>query len=143
MPEMFYLNQSDYIAKLNTLASKSVLTFVSATVGGTTTLDCSTGGNFYVTLGAGNTTIAFSNIPSIPGFRINLYVQKDNSATQRTITWPGNVRWPGATIPTLTPSANIVDVFEFKSIDFGTTFFGKIYGLNYGYYSGTKIYSNP
>jgi hypothetical protein len=48
----------------------------------------------------------------------------------RTVTWPGTVKWPNATAPTLTTTANKIDVFTFLCAD-GTNWLGFAAGRNY------------
>ena len=95
------------------------------TLSGTTpTIDLHTGTNFTHTL-SGNTTYTFSN-PETSGSvsAFTLKVVQDSSASGYTITWPGSVDWPSATAPTLTATANAVDVFVFITNDGGTTYYG-------------------
>ncbi len=130
MPTMFYAGQTDYIAKMNLLASQYVKTDVIATTGGTTTLDCSLGLIFYITMGAGNTTIAFSNVPTVAD--ITVYV-KQESATPRTPSWPAAVSWAGSTVgnpPTITTGSTKLDKFELSTLNGGTRYFG-IVTLNF------------
>lgn len=64
-----------------------------------------------------------------PGGPCNLVLKLVQDATgSRTVTWPAAVHWPGGTAPTLTTTANKVDIITFYYD--GTTYFG-FYGLNY------------
>ncbi len=47
-----------------------------------------------------------------------------------TATWPGTVKWPAATAPTLTVTAAKADEFAFRCYD-GTNWNGEIVGQNY------------
>lgn len=58
----------------------------------------------------GNRTIAFTN-PTV-GQLIMLRVVQDSTGS-RTLTWPGTIKWPSATEPTLTTTGNRVDSFAF------------------------------
>jgi hypothetical protein len=132
---MFYGTQTDYISKLNVLASDYTTTSIGATVGGTTTLDCSLGSVFHVTLGAGNTTIAFSNIPNAT-FEIIVIIKKDNSGTSRVVTWPTGTRWndgaDNSTGPSLSPmTANLVHIFKLFTINSGTRFYAQYVAGNF------------
>ena len=42
-----------------------------------------------------------------------------------------NIKWPGGTGPTLTQTNNAVDVLSFITWDEGTTWYGKVEGLNF------------
>lgn len=86
----------------------SVNVAVTATSGGTTTLDLSSGDVRTVTMPAGNTTIAFSNIPT---GRLTIFIIQD-SVGSRTVTWPSSIKWAGGTTPTLSVAASAVDKFE-------------------------------
>lgn len=56
-------------------------------------------------------------------------IQRQDATGSRTVSWPANVRWPGGTAPTLTATANRVDIFEF--IADGSVWFGTVIGQNY------------
>lgn len=87
----------------------SVNVAVTATSGGTTTLDLSSGDVRTVTMPAGNTTIAFSNIPT---GRLTIFIIQD-SVGSRLVTWPASIKWANGTTPTLSVAASAVDKFEF------------------------------
>lgn len=111
--------------------SDGVVTFADGisekleTLSGTTpTVDLHTSTNFTHTL-SGNTSYTFSNpaaTNSVSAF--TLKVVQDASASGYTITWPASVDWPNATAPTLTATANAVDIFVFITNDNGTTYYG-------------------
>lgn len=42
----------------------------------------------------------------------------------RTVTWPGTIIWPGGSAPTVTSTANAIDVFGFTTYDAGSTWYG-------------------
>lgn len=81
----------------------------TATSGGTTTLDLSTGDIQTVTFPAGNTTLAFSNITT---GRLTIFLIQD-SVGSRTVTWPATALFAGGTKPTLTTTASARDQFNF------------------------------
>ena len=95
------------------------------------TLDISSHQNFIHTL-ANNVTYTFANPPSSSKFGFTLKVIQDAGASGYTITWPGTVDWPSATAPTLTATANGVDVFVFTTSDNGTTYYGFTAGQAFG-----------
>lgn len=72
-----------------------------------------------ITLG-GNRTIAFSNVALDQSIVVRL---KQDGTGSRTVTWPGNITWPGGTAPTLSSGANKVDIFLFTCTDAGTPTF--------------------
>ena len=90
---------------------------------GTLTLDLSTGTNFAVTLTANVTTITISNVPST-GQYVPIVVEFSQDATGgRTVTgWPSGTKWPGGAAPTITATANAVDVISGYTRDGGTTY---------------------
>ena len=89
-----------------------------------TTVDCRDGGTFSHTL-TENTTFTFSNVPaSGTAYIMSIEIIQDSSASGFTVTWPSSVDFPAATAPTLTATADAVDVFVFTTRDGGTTWYG-------------------
>lgn len=126
---LFYSGQSDYINKLNACARDAFNTTISATVAGTTTLNLSVGGSFFLSMGAGNTTLVFSSVPST-AYAFTLFVKQDGVGG-RLITWPV-ISWSNNdVVPTLTTTANRIDIFEFRTIDGGATWYGTTVSLNH------------
>lgn len=60
----------------------------------------------------GNRTITFSNQKN--GAIYTLLINQDASPP-RTLNWSGNWKWPGAVTPTLSTTANAVDILTFVS----------------------------
>ena len=83
-----------------------------AATGATTTLDCSLGKKFRVTLGA-TTTLALLNLPLMPK-TIEVAIVNDGI---HGLTWWSNLKWPDNVVPTLTMVNTKVDKFV---IDFIT-----------------------
>ena len=79
--------------------------FNNGNVTSTATIDWSKSNVQYVTL-TGNTTFTF--IGAQPGYRHILHV-----AGAFTPTWPSNVKWSAATVPTATASAGFKDIYSF------------------------------
>jgi hypothetical protein len=105
-------------------------TAVAVTATSTTQLNLSNGNLFVLTQAVDITTMQFQNpqpTNEVSSFTIKRV--KDNSATARTITWPASVKWPGGTAPTLTATANAVDILTFFTHDNGTTWYGFTAGL--------------
>jgi hypothetical protein len=68
----------------------------------------------------GNCTFTFT----APGGPTSLILRLVQDATgSRTVTWPASVKWPGGIAPTLTTTANQIDIISF-------------------YYDGTNYYGN-
>jgi hypothetical protein len=92
-----------------------------------TAVNCETGNTFSHTL-TETTTFTFSNPPaSGTAFTMSIEIIQDASASGFVLTWP-TITWPIATPPTLTATANAVDVFVFTTRDGGTTWRGFIAG---------------
>ena len=73
----------------------------------TQTFDVSSGSRFAWTLGANRTMSTPTNVPD--GALIWLFVTQDATGS-RTVTWPTNFRWSGASAPTLTTTAAKTDI---------------------------------
>ena len=97
----------------------------TATGDGTTTLDWTQGNKFFFTFGAQNETFTFT-APTNHGNL--LVVLKQDSVGSRTITWPGTVKWPSGTAPTLSTGANAIDIVSFYYD--GTSYYG-VSNLNF------------
>jgi hypothetical protein len=98
---------------------------------GTLTLNLNNSRTFLVSLNANITTLTISNVPSASSTVVSFTVIFTADGTARTITWPGSVKWPAGTAPTLTSTNAKKDVFSFVSTDAGTTWLGVIGGQNY------------
>lgn len=96
-----------------------------------TTLDLEDGNCFVLDHDTNITTFTFTN-PAAAGTSssFTLVRIKDDSATVRSIVWPTSVVWPEGTAPTLTDTAEAIDIFEFFTLDGGTTWYGFVGGLN-------------
>lgn len=92
------------------------------------TINCEAGNNFSHTL-TENTTFTFANPPADgTAYGFTLKIVQDAGASGYTVTWPASVDYAGATAPTLTATANAVDVLVFYTHDGGATFFGFVAG---------------
>jgi hypothetical protein len=76
----------------------------------------------------GNPTLALSN-PTV-GQQFTIILQQDGTGS-RTVTWFTTIKWPSATPPTLTATANGIDVFTFKCVGTGA-YYGFIAGQAMG-----------
>lgn len=103
------------------------------TAASSTTFDLTGGNVVALSHGTNITTLTFSN-PSATGkaCSFTLIRTKDNSGTTRTIAWPASVDWAGGVAPTLTQTANAVDIFTFMTVDAGTRWYGFAAGLAMG-----------
>lgn len=95
------------------------------------TLDLTNSQVFTVALNSNISTLTISNpdprTNTAQGFTLILTAD----GTARTITWPGSVKWPSGTGPTLTSTNNKVDILSFLSPDNGTTWYGFTGGQNF------------
>jgi hypothetical protein len=82
---------------------------VTATSGGTTTLNLANGNIQTVTMPSGNTIIAVSNVPK--GLVAITIIQ--DAIGGRTVTWNSVFKWAGAVAPFLSTDANARDTFLF------------------------------
>jgi hypothetical protein len=90
-----------------------------------TTLNLSLGHVIVLTQDVNITTLAFSNVPSTGNTAtVTIKRVKDNTGTARTIAWPASVKWPGGVAPTLSATANAVDIITLLTEDGGTTYYG-------------------
>lgn len=71
----------------------------------------------FITMPAGNITIALSGPTTGQSFVIRIL---QDSVGSRTVTWFSTIRWAGGSAPTLTTTANKVDVIGFLCTGGGT-----------------------
>lgn len=97
----------------------------------TTTLDITNGNIFSLTQDTNITTLNVTN-PTATGNATSITIirTKDNSGTARTIAWPAAFKWPSGVQPSLTQTANAVDIITALTIDGGTTWYAFSSGLN-------------
>lgn len=76
-------------------------------------------GNFQKSTMTGNCTYTFT-APPVKG-RYQLMLVQDGTGS-RTATWPGTVKWPGGTAPTLSTAASSIDIITFYYD--GSSYFG-------------------
>lgn len=112
------------------LASKGGVENVQAvTSTASTTLNLNNGNVFNVTLAVASTTFTFSGATNGKACSFAIYLRPN--AANRAVVWPGSVKWAGGTAPTLSTTANAVDIVVFESIDGGTTWYGSLVGTNF------------
>lgn len=98
----------------------------SPSAAGTATLDLSLSNQHYITMPAGNITIALSNASVNQIFLVTI---TQDSGGSRTVTWFSTIRWAGGSAPTLTTTASKRDVFGFIRTGSGT-YDGFVVGQN-------------
>ena len=85
---------------------------------GANSVDCSAGNYFTKTI-TGATTFTFDNVPTGVAYTFTMEVTLNGS---NAITWPGSVKWPADTAPTITDGKT--QVFVFLTDDGGTRWRG-------------------
>ena len=85
---------------------------------GANAVDCSAGNYFTKTI-TGATTFTFDNVPTGVAYTFTMEVTLNGS---NAITWPGTVKWPADTAPTITDGKT--QLFVFLTDDGGTRWRG-------------------
>ena len=85
---------------------------------GANSVDCSAGNYFTKTI-TGATTFTFTNVPTGVAYTFTMEVTLNGS---NAITWPGTVKWPADTAPTITDGKT--QLFVFLTDDGGTRWRG-------------------
>ena len=75
----------------------------------------------------GNVTVTLSGGPPASTYgEMIVKVQQDTTAA-RTITWAGGTfEWPGGTAPTMTATADAIDIYHFSTWNGGTNWWGSV-----------------
>jgi hypothetical protein len=94
--------------------------------GETATLDCSLGNLHFITMPAGNITVALSNITN--NQCILVAITQDGTGS-RTVTWFTTIRWAGGSAPTLTTTGSKRDILGFIRTG-ANTYDGFVIGQN-------------
>jgi hypothetical protein len=116
----------------NSLLKKYSEVTASPTISsGTLTVDLSAANVFTVSLNANITTLTISNTLATSNTSTGFTLVLTADGTARTITWPGSVKWPAGTAPTLTSTNGKIDVLSFVSYDQGSTWLGFVGGQNF------------
>jgi len=94
--------------------------------GATATLDLANGNVHFITMPAGNITIAISNATVGDYFVVRIL---QDGVGSRTVTWFAGISWDGGNTPILTTTLNKADVFIFR-VTGTNTYQGFIVGQN-------------
>ena len=108
----------------NPIVTNYVETLYSASTGTAITVDLANGTVQKLTL-TGNATITMPTAVAGKSFVIML---KQDATGNRSVTW-STVAWPSATAPTITGTANKMDMYSFFSD--GTSWYGVTVSQNY------------
>lgn len=98
---------------------------------GTLVLDIGNGNVFEVTLTENVSTLTISNPPASGKAGSFTLILKQDATGGWTFAWPVSVKWSGGTAPTLTTTANAIDLLAFATTDGGTTWYGMAAGENF------------
>lgn len=128
MPKAYYHNGSEWV--LIGAVNRSILPTSGGqedfqdhgNTGTTETIDLVNGNVHQITLDD-NCTLTFTGTVNAVACSFTLIVEQDGSGGN-SITWPGSVRWPSATAPSLSSGAGEIDVLSFFTVDDGTTWYG-------------------
>lgn len=112
------------MARVN-LGGQETVSAITSTA--STTLNLTNGNVFNVTLNVATTTFTFSGATSGKACSFAVYL-KQNATGNRAVTWPGSVRWADGTEPTISTTANAMDIVVFESLDGGTIWYGSLVG---------------
>jgi hypothetical protein len=119
------------ISGTTTFGTAYTETNTAVTSAASTTIDCATSNNFAVDLSTSITTLSFSNVPaSGRQYSATLFLTQGGGGS-KTINWPGSVKWPSATAPTLTTTNGKADIIVLTTYDGGTSWFGMVAGQNF------------
>jgi hypothetical protein len=88
------------------------------------TLDLSTSNFFDLTLSNATITATFSNPPASGNAFSFTVIARQDATGSRVITWPAAVKWPNGSVPTQTTVASHSDVFNFITVNGGSSYFG-------------------
>jgi len=104
-----------------------------SSVASAVTIDLSSAATYNLSLTGNVSTFNILNSISGKANSFTLYAVQDSSGGHR-VTWSfngSNVKWASGSAPQVTQTANSTDIFEFKSNNGGTTWYGNIVGQNY------------
>lgn len=88
------------------------------------TLDLSTSNFFDLTLANNAINVTFSNPPASGNVFTFSVIARQDATGSRVLTWPASVKWPNNVTPTLTTTANKIDILQLMTVDGGTSYFG-------------------
>lgn len=115
----------------NAFERYSEVTSTPAISSGSLTLNLDNSNVFLVSLNSNITTITISNVNTSSNTSQGFTIIFTADGTQRSISWPASVKWPGGTAPTPTSTSTKKDVYHFITTDGGTSWLGFIAGQNF------------
>jgi hypothetical protein len=99
-------------------------TVVVASIGTATYTFDLTASNVWDLTMTGNPTLAFSNPPASGILQSITVLLRQGTPGNRTVTYPGSVKWTDGNAPVLATATDKVDVLTFFTVDGGATYYG-------------------
>lgn len=120
--------QSNYYRFQNYSETKATATLNAGTI----SVDFNSGLIQTVTLTENVTDITFANNNPDSDFSSSVTLRMIQDGTGgRTVTWPAAIIWPGGSSPTVTSTANAIDLYGFTTYDAGSTWYGFTLGQDF------------
>ena len=124
------LNLNDKTLQRPNIKDYAEETYDLGNITGNVTLDFENG-NFQYGVLTGNVTLTIANPPANGKVGSMTLELKQDTSGNRTITFPSAFQYAGGNAPTLSPSANAIDVFVFYTRDGGTSYQCGTFGLSF------------
>lgn len=103
----------------------------AVTASASTTIDCSLGNNFDISLSASITSLSFTNVPANRRLYPCTLILIQDAVGGRTVSWPAGFKWSGKSTPTLTSTAGGIDIITMITYDGGATWLATVAGQNF------------
>lgn len=97
----------------------------------TAALDLSLASSWVLTLNSPNCTISFSKPSTLTDVTQEISIKLKQGNGTNKVTWPSNIKWPNGIPPTLSYTANKIDVITLVSDDKGVTWYGFFAGASF------------
>lgn len=94
----------------------------------TAALNLSLASSWVLTLNSPNCTISFSNPNTLTDVTQEIQIKLKQGNGTNKVTWPSNIKWPNGIPPTLSYTANKIDIVTLVSDDKGVTWYGVFAG---------------
>lgn len=102
-----------------------------ASSSGVLNLNFENGNVFEISMNENITTVNISNPPAAGRAGKFTLILKQDTTGGRSISWPASIKWAGGVAPTLTTTANKINILQFITTDAGTKYYGSIIGVGY------------
>lgn len=97
----------------------------------TAALDLSLASSWVLTLNSPNCTISFSKPNTLTDVTQEISIKLKQGNGTNKVTWPSNIKWPNGIPPTLSYTANKIDVVTLVTDDKGVTWYGFFAGASF------------